>query len=424
MPPARTPARTSGSAPARPARTCRRPAHTGDSARRSRSSRRSCRWRGSRRRSGCRPPSFGIGTPIASATLERAVELARYEEGRAAREREPRGVDDGAATASGTGLALGWHGAGFTGSGEARLASVAAVELTADGAIRLLASSTEIGQGSRTVLARIVADTLGVSEDAVEPVPLDTSLVPDTGPTVASRSTMVGGGLLARAAEHLRCDVEARTGRPFAESYRDAAARWGALRATERFEGFPGIEWDDATNRGDAYPAYSWTAVVARVDVDLDTGAVDVRSVVAVDDAGRIVDRVLAEGQVEGGTVQGVGYATTEEILVEAGRYRNDRLATYVIPTALDAPRIEVDFVEAPYPDVPHGAKGLGERPLDAIAPAIVDAIHDATGAWIHELPASPERVLAAIEAAAARAAGTEADPLAGVAPGSVEAIR
>jgi CO/xanthine dehydrogenase Mo-binding subunit len=346
--------------------------------------------------------------------LERAVELAGYEaeagrgRGRSRGESPARGAEaiaaDGA-VASGTGLALGWHGAGFTGSGEARLASVASVELTADGAIRLLASSTEIGQGSRTVLARVVAETLGVPEDAVEPVPLDTSLVPDTGPTVASRSTMVGGGLLARAAEHLRCDVEAKTGRPFAESYRDAAARWGAMRTTERFDGFPGIEWDDATYRGDAYPAYSWTAVVARVDVDLDTGVVDVRSVVAVDDAGRIVDRVLAEGQVEGGTVQGVGYATTEEVLVEAGRYRNDRLATYVIPTALDAPRIDVAFVESPYPGVPHGAKGLGELPLDVVAPAIVDAIHDATGAWIHELPASPERVLAALEATAAPAA-------------------
>jgi CO/xanthine dehydrogenase Mo-binding subunit len=136
---------------------------------------------------------------------------------------------------------------------------------------------------------------------------------------------------------------------------------------------------------------------VAEVDVDRDTGDIHVRSVVAADDVGRAIHPVMAEGQVEGGTLQAVGYATIEEIKLDNGRYMNDRLATYLIPTALDAPRITTILVEAPFGDSPHGAKGVGELPMDVAAPAVVAAIHDAIGVWITELPATPERVLAAL---------------------------
>ena len=145
---------------------------------------------------------------------------------------------------------------------------------------------------------------------------------------------------------------------------------------------------------------------LAEVDVDLDTGEVAVRSVVAADDVGRVIHPVLAEGQVEGGTLQAVGYATIEEIKLREGRYLNDRLATYLIPTALDAPSISTILVEAPFTAAPHGAKGLGELPMDVGAPAVVAAIHDATGVWIHELPATPERILAATGALDAVARG------------------
>ena len=134
---------------------------------------------------------------------------------------------------------------------------------------------------------------------------------------------------------------------------------------------------------------------MARVDVDLDTGEVHVRDVVAADDIGQVIHPILAEGQVEGGTLQAVGYATIEEIKLRDGRYLNDRLATYIIPTALDAPRISTILVEAPFGGAPHGAKGVGELPMDVGAPAVIAAIADATGVWIHDLPASPERILA-----------------------------
>jgi len=346
----------------------------------------------------------------ASEVLERAAEAAEFEGVRAmtAWARDAR-VDAGSTSSSplnggrdrsarGIGIALAWHGAGFTGSGEVKLASVASLELGADGGIRILTGSTEMGQGTKTIFPQLVAAELGVPYDAVEIAPQDTAFVPDSGPTVASRTAMVVGGLLIKAARRLRDEVEARNGgRPFAAVYQDDAATHGATRIDQQFEPYPHVHFDDETYRGDAYPAFGWAACVASVDVDLDTAEVTVRDVVAADDVGRVIHPVLAEGQVEGGTLQAIGYATIEEIKLHDGRYLNDRLATYIIPTALDAPRISSILVEAPFAGAPHGAKGVGELPMDVGAPAVVAAIHDATGVWVNDLPASPERILAAL---------------------------
>jgi CO/xanthine dehydrogenase Mo-binding subunit len=328
-----------------------------------------------------------------SDVLEAAAQAAAFDTHRQ-RTREAREMrGSGARRASGIGLALAWHGAGFTGSGEVKLASVASVELTDDHRIRILTASTEMGQGTKTIFPQLVADALGVEYDEVEIAPQDTSLVPDSGPTVASRTAMVVGGLLIKAAERLRAQVEEETGRSFAEAYREARPR----RVDEQFTPYPGVTFDDATYTGDAYPAFGWAAAVARVEVDLDTAEVSVRDYVAADDIGRVIHPVLAEGQVEGGSLQAIGYATIEEMKLVDGRYLNDRLATYLIPTSLDAPPIRSILVEKPYSGAPHGAKGVGELPMDVGAPAVVAAIHDATGIWIHDLPATPERILAAL---------------------------
>ena len=334
--------------------------------------------------------------------LERAAEAAEFERLRA--RSTPQAAIDGLvpdgrpARATGVGLALAWHGAGFTGSGEVQLASVASVELDAAGRVAILTASTEMGQGTKTIFPQLVAAELGVPDGDVDIAPQDTALVPDSGPTVASRTAMVVGGLLVKAARRLRERVERESGgRAFADARRDWAAANGSLRIDERFEPYPGEGFDDATYRGDAYPAFGWAAAVAEVEVDLDTCAVTVRHIVAADDVGRVIHPVLAEGQVEGGTLQAVGYATIEEMKLIDGRYLNDRLATYLIPTALDAPRISTILVEAPFSGAPHGAKGVGELPMDVAAPAVVAAIADATGAWIHDLPATPERILAAL---------------------------
>jgi CO/xanthine dehydrogenase Mo-binding subunit len=325
--------------------------------------------------------------------LEAAAQASAFDRTHAQTRAMRESRTDGARVATGIGLALAWHGAGFTGSGEVQLASVASLELTDEGRIRILTASTEMGQGTKTIFPQLVADALGVEYDEVEIAPQDTSIVPDSGPTVASRTAMVVGGLLIRAAEKLRARVEESTGSPFAASYREA----GPMRVDERFVPYPGEPFDDKTYRGDAYPAFGWAACVVKVDVDLDTGEVSVRDCVSADDVGRAIHPVLAEGQVEGGTLQAIGYATIEEMKLIDGRYLNDRLATYLIPTSLDAPRIRSILVEKPYSGSPHGAKGIGELPMDVGAPAVVAAIHDAVGVWIHDLPATPERILAAL---------------------------
>jgi CO/xanthine dehydrogenase Mo-binding subunit len=348
----------------------------------------------------------------AQEVLRLAVEAGEFERlrattaGSAAERRGSGEVPSGpfrsgvARTASGIGLALGWHGAGFTGSGEVHIGSVASVELTGEGLIRVLIAATEMGQGTSTIFPLMVSGELGLPADAVEMAPVDTAFVPDSGPTVASRTAMIVGGLCIAAARRLRAEVEARhEGRPFADVYLADATAHGPTRIDQAFDPYPGIEFDDATYRGDAYPAFGWAACVARVEVDLDTGEVAVRDVVAVDDVGRVIHPILCEGQVEGGTLQAVGYATIEEIKLDDGRYLNDRLATYLIPTALDAPNLTTILVEAPFSGAPHGAKGVGELPMDVGAPAVVAAIHDAVGAWITVLPATPERILAAMVA-------------------------
>jgi CO/xanthine dehydrogenase Mo-binding subunit len=346
--------------------------------------------------------------------LERAAEAGEFEHGRerTARAREARAAGMVAGRdghlAPGIGLALAWHGAGFTGSGEVKLGSVASLELSREGRIRILSGSTEMGQGTKTIFPQLVAAELGVPPELVEIAQPDTSLVPDSGPTVASRTAMVVGRILIGAARRLKAEVEERTGRAFADSYEDDAREHGPIRIDESFQPYPGIRFDDETYTGDAYPCYGWAAAVAEVDVDLDTGEVAVKSVVSADDVGKAIHPVLAEGQVEGGMLQAVGYATIEEIKLLDGRYLNDRLATYLIPTALDAPRIDTILVEKPYSGSPHGAKGVGELPMDVAAPAVVAAIHDATGVWIHELPATPERILAAL-------AGIPGPPVTGV---------
>jgi len=281
----------------------------------------------------------------------------------------------------GRGLSLVFHGSGFTGSGEKKLQGTIGFEALADGTFRILTASTEIGQGTKTIFCQLAADALGVGLDKVILAPQDTSLVPDSGPTVASRTAMIVGRLVQEAAT----DVKERLKRETAP-----------LRIEKSYIQPDTIHWDETTYRGDAYPVYAWACTIADVEVDMTTGEVRVTDLVTAVDCGKALHPVMAEGQIEGGCLQAVGWATIEEIKMKDGGYQNDRLATYLIPTALDAPRIRTILVENPYSRGPFGAKGIGELPMDGPAPAIIAAIHDATGVWLDEVPATPEKVLAA----------------------------
>jgi CO/xanthine dehydrogenase Mo-binding subunit len=299
----------------------------------------------------------------------------------------------------GIGLSLVHHGSGFTGAGEVKLASVAALDLTPDGRPRVLAASTEIGQGTSTVFAQIVAEALRVPAAFVVIETPDTGLVPDSGPTVASRTVMVVGGLLETCAIAMRERLEALAGAriegeaAFRRAARRHLAAHGPLRIEQRYAQPAGIAWDDDTYRGDAYGVFSYAACAVEVEVDLDTFETRVLRVTTAQDIGRAIHPVMAEGQIEGGTLQGLGWALLEEVRWKDGRVWNHQLTNYIIPTSADAPPIEVELVEMPYAHGPHGAKGVGELPMDTPAPAVVAAIADAIGVRVDEIPVTPERL-------------------------------
>jgi len=287
-----------------------------------------------------------------------------------------------AGTWRGIGLSLFYHGAGFTGSGEVMLASRAGLETTPSG-VRILVANTEIGQGTRTMLAQIVADGLEVPYEQVDVAPQDTSLVPDSGPTVASRTCMVVGGLLERCARQMR---ERLGGATPAEHH----ARHGRLEVIEQYQAPSDRKWDDVTYRGDAYATFAWGCDVAEVEVDPVTHEVRVEKFTAVQEFGRPIHPGLAQGQIEGGTAQGLGWALLEHVVMRDGAMANAQLTNYVIPTTLDTPPMDVVMLENPFAGGPFGAKGLGELPIDGPAPAVVNAIRHA-GLDVRSIPATPE---------------------------------
>jgi CO/xanthine dehydrogenase Mo-binding subunit len=322
-------------------------------------------------------------------------------------------------------MALFWHGAGFTGAGEAKIAGRVALDLRDDGLAHIRVSSTEMGQGSHTVLPQIVAGALGVPVESVVVDPPDTADVPDSGPTVASRTTMIVGGELATCARAARARlleaVAERLGREadalvldngeirdggevlggFSELLRRALADAGEPRweLSSQHQLAPHIQWDEATHTGDAYATYAWGCTVAEVEVDLDLFEVRVPRVWVAVDIGRAVNPTLARGQVEGGTLQALGYALCEEVGVRPdGALLRDRFQTYIVPTALDSPRIDVALVEVPYARGPGGAKGLGEMPMNGGAPAVANAIEHALGIRVRDLPITPEKIYSALE--------------------------
>jgi CO/xanthine dehydrogenase Mo-binding subunit len=285
----------------------------------------------------------------------------------------------------GIGLSLFFHGSGFTGGGEVRLASKASLALTERGA-RILVGSTEIGQGTRTMHAQIVADALGLSFDAIEVNDVDTADVPDSGPTVASRTCMIVGRILQRCAEEMR----AKLGRLTPKEY---LKKRGPLVITREYEKPAEITWDDNTYRGDAYGSYGWACDVAEVEVDRDTWQVKPIRFTTVHEIGKAIHPALARGQIEGGSAQGIGYALLEEVVMRDGRMANSQLTNYIIPTTLDTPPIDVVILENPYKHGPFGAKGVGEMPIDGPAPAVINALRHA-GFDLREIPATPERIM------------------------------
>jgi CO/xanthine dehydrogenase Mo-binding subunit len=285
------------------------------------------------------------------------------------------------------GLALYFHGSGFTGAGEVKLKSKAGLELTPNG-VRILAASTEIGQGTRTMLAQIVADAMGMPYERVEVAHVDTAVVPDSGPTVASRTCMVVGAILERAATKMKRRLRGTTPRQYLRAH-------GPLVIIEEYERPPDVDWDEVRYRGHAYGAYGWACDVAEVELDPVTYEVRPIKLTAVVELGKAMHPRMAAGQVEGGTAQGVGFALLEEVVMRGGRMVNGTMTNYIVPTTADTPEIDVVFLERPYKHGPFGAKGLGELPMDGPAPAIINALRH-LGLDLRAIPATPERIMEA----------------------------
>ena len=307
--------------------------------------------------------------------LREAVKRSRFKKKRQALKGTRRGI----------GLSLFFHGSGFTGGGEVKLASKASLELTATGA-RILVGSTEIGQGTRTMHAQIVADALGVPFDAIDVHEVDTDFVPDSGPTVASRTCMIVGKLLERCARDMKKRLGALTP---AQYFREH----GSFIVTAQYEPPPDLRWDDERYSGDAYGSYAWSCNVVELEVDPVTYEATPVHITAVAEIGKAIHPMMAIGQIEGGTAQGIGYALIEEVVMKDGRMANAQLTNYIIPTPMDAAPIDVAILERPYQHGPFGAKGVGEMPIDGPAPAVINALRHC-GFDVRAIPATPEKLM------------------------------
>jgi CO/xanthine dehydrogenase Mo-binding subunit/aerobic-type carbon monoxide dehydrogenase small subunit (CoxS/CutS family) len=320
----------------------------------------------------------------------------------------------------GVGIGAMWYGIGNT-----SIPNPSTIEMgvTRDGRVILFCGAVDIGQGASTVLVQIAADALGVPTEVVELVSGDTDRTEDAGKSSASRQTFVSGNAARLAAEDLRrqilllAEVEAESiidvgnGRLTAT---DPAGRATRIELAElplvgvrdgtadcviagRGSFDPRTTPLDENGQGVPYETYAFGAQIASVDVDVELGTVKVRRIVAAHDVGRAINPTQVEGQIHGGIAQGLGFALMEAYV--PGRTEN--LHDYLIPTVGDMPEIECLLIEDPEPSGPYGAKGVGEPALVPTAPAILGAIHDAVGVRMTRLPASPDRVLAAIRAAA-----------------------
>jgi CO/xanthine dehydrogenase Mo-binding subunit len=332
--------------------------------------------------------------------LERAFELTDYH----AKTERFAAANSSSRIKRGIGFASFMHGAGFTGSGEKYLESVVGAEATSEGRVRILAASTEIGQGTNTIFAQIAAEALKLDYDSIEIATPDTADVPNSGPTVASRTCMIVGKLVESATLGLKQTLvgsgllaENYTPEEFAKACAGYIEKFGPLKSFSKYVAPPGINWDDEKYRGDAYGAYAWAVYVAEVAVDTLTFEARVEDFVALQEVGKVIHPVLAAGQIEGGVAQAIGFTLFESVVWQEGRMINNQMTNYIIPTAADIPPIRVFFEEMPYIYGPAGAKGIGELPMDGAAPAILNAIENATGVSINHVPLMPESLMRAM---------------------------
>lgn len=297
--------------------------------------------------------------------------------------------------------------------------SSAFVEVSDDGSAIVLCGAADIGQGAQTVLSQIAAEELGVLLDSITIFTADTGITPESGVTSASRQTYVSGNavrlaaknakkmLIEEAAEMLNVNshrLDTKEGKVYLLDHEDFSVSIADVVLSCRAKGKvpvgtgyfnPGtVELDEETGRGVPYATYSYGTQIAEVEVDTETGEVNVLKITAAHDLGKAINPQSVEGQLEGACSMGLGYSLMEEIVTKEGIIQNPTFHEYLIPTALDMPEFIPIIVEDPEPTGPFGAKGTGEPATVPVAAAILNAVADAVGARVKELPNTAERVL------------------------------
>lgn len=314
----------------------------------------------------------------------------------------------------GVGISCFLHGAGFTGTGENKIRGKIKLEISTDGIPVLFTAQTEMGQGEQTAFLNILAGALEVERTDLKLSEVNTDLVPDSGPTVASRSTMIVGSLIIDAAKDLieqmklclnaefKCSFRYANG--FFEcdfgkmSFHEAALKCRGLKSEKEYSHPPFIKFDDINYKGDAYPVFSWGAAAAVVEVDPVTFEINVKKYFTSQDIGKAINYDQSVAQIEGGTLQGIGYAVYEKINLKDGMYDVNGFTDYIIPTATEMPEMKIKIVENPYPYGPFGAKGLGEMPLVGATPAVISALNMIFGTVFSKLPVTPEDLFAHVK--------------------------
>ena len=325
---------------------------------------------------------LGVGTPSPSpVSVVQCIEAARDKFNWNDEEKKET---DAPHLKRGQGLAAGFKNIGFSFGYQENC--WAGIEIRGKGEIEeviLRHAAAEVGQGNHTVMSQMAAEAVGVPVEKVKLIASDTALTSTSGSVSASRMTFMSGNAIRGAAELALKKWNAEE-RPAVAEFKYLAPR------TTNFEPETGYSTPNF--------AYAFVAQAAEVEVDTETGHVRVVRFVSADDVGQAINPALVQGQVEGAVVQAQGYSILEEYKAKDGYVLTDQLSTYLIPTILDIPeKVETVIVEVQDPNGPWGARGLGELPYLAVAPAIASAIHDATGVWINELPFTPERVLRAL---------------------------
>lgn len=319
----------------------------------------------------------------------------------------------------GIGISTVFYGVGLGAGGKHLARAGTFVQVFKDGSVVVSVGTTEMGQGMITVLSQIAAEAFGIDYNNIKLSKVDTTRVPDSGPTVASRATFMSGNSIldacnkikermASVAEELLKTVHQKliwkNGFIYSENNPENKILFSGLvkecwarRIHLTQQGWytpPETSFDEETGLGDVYFTYSYAANIAEVEVNAKTFEVTVKKLTAAHDMGRAINPVLTEGQIQGGALQGIGYALTEEILYKNGIMLNPNFSTYIIPTIFDAPIINPIIIEEHYSHGPFGAKGFGELPLMGVAPAVANAVFNATGIRMREIPITPERLM------------------------------